>query len=98
MTNKKKKIIIYGTRYMGLSSKMYDDVGCRNKGVHQFGIRDIPVPEKQSSIIVLVDINRKVFDVSCVGQGIEHYDPVVRILVIDVPHKIAPYKTGDAGN
>jgi hypothetical protein len=94
----KDVVIINGTGHMGLRSEMDHDVGLGNKGINQFSISHVSVPEDEPFSFVVVDIHRQILNASGIGEGVENDDLVIKIFMVEVPDKITSHKPCPPGD
>ena len=79
---------------MRLGGKVDNDIRLRHKRIHDFAVSYIAVPETNTTImIIFIQIYRKIVNMPGVCKSVKDYNFIIRVFFIDMPDKIASYKT-----
>src|SRR5262249_41905502 len=81
---------------MRLCGHVYDHVGAGDQRVDELTVADVTVPELVA--IRLPGAVGQIGDAAGISQGVEHENPVLRILVVEVAGKVAPDESRSTGD
>ena len=92
----KDAIVENGPRDMGLRGEVHDDIRSRHERIHNLAVGHVAVPELE--LFRFAHRRRKIVQIPRVGQRIEHDDPVIGTLMVEVANEVAADETGAAGH